>query len=215
MERNIETVLIDFGGVIAEEGFMQGLRAMAAEQGLDPDAVFNEAVEIMYTCGYLVGQAPESVFWDELEKRTTLNGDVDAKRRSILSRFLIRSRMLEIVAMLSAQGRKIAILSDQTDWLDTLNEKHDVFPYFHRVFNSYHEGLHKRQPEFFHLALGELGATPAETLFIDDSTRHATLARKLGLNVIHFESVPQFERELGAMCPDMKPLLEQAPYCRP
>ncbi len=211
----IGTVLIDFGGVVAEEGFMNGLRFMAEGQGLDPDMVFHEAVEIMYTCGYLVGTAPESTFWNTLAERTGLNGDQAAKRETLLSRFVVRPRMLEIVAMLSAQGRQVAMLSDQTDWLDALNEKYDVFPYFHRVFNSFHEGMHKRQPEFFHHALKELGATADQALFIDDSTRHVTLARELGLTAIHFDTLPQVERELGEILPDMKPLLEQPPYCRP
>lgn len=211
----ITTVLIDFGGVIAEEGFVNGLKGMADAQGLDPDAVFHEAVEIMYGCGYLVGQAPEHVFWDELEKRAGLNGDMQAKREKLLSGFIVRPRMLEIVSMLTAQGRTVAMLSDQTDWLDELNKKYDVFPYFHRVFNSFHEGMSKRQPEFFHHALQELGATPQETLFIDDSTQHVALSRTLGLTAIHFDSVVQMEKELSEICPDMRPLLEQPPYCRP
>ncbi|WP_167590415.1 HAD family hydrolase [Oceanidesulfovibrio indonesiensis] len=215
VEPQIGTVLIDFGGVIAEEGFMNGLRYMAKEQDLDPDTVFHEAVEIMYSCGYLVGKAQESTFWNTLAERTGLNGDQAAKREALLSRFIVRPRMLEIVAMLAAQGRQVAMLSDQTDWLDALNEKYEIFPYFHRVFNSYHEGMHKRQPEFFHHALEELGATAELALFIDDSARHVALARELGLAAIHFDTLAQVERELGEILPDMKPLLEQPPYCRP
>ena len=38
----IKTVIFDFGGVLAEEGFREGLLAIARENGLDPDAFFFE-----------------------------------------------------------------------------------------------------------------------------------------------------------------------------
>ena len=43
LNQSIKAVLLDYGGVIAEEGFRNELAAMAREQGLDPKAVLNVA----------------------------------------------------------------------------------------------------------------------------------------------------------------------------
>jgi putative hydrolase of the HAD superfamily len=36
----IKAVLFDFGGVLAEEGFREGLKAIGVKNGLDPDDFF-------------------------------------------------------------------------------------------------------------------------------------------------------------------------------
>ena len=38
MHSMLKAVLSDFGGVIADEGFLSGLQAIGTENGLDPDA---------------------------------------------------------------------------------------------------------------------------------------------------------------------------------
>ena len=42
----VKAVLLDFGGVVAEEGFKKGLQAIAVDHGLDPDIVISTAFEI-------------------------------------------------------------------------------------------------------------------------------------------------------------------------
>ncbi len=41
----IKAVLFDFGGVIADEGFRDGLRAIAIQQGLDPDMLHRAGID--------------------------------------------------------------------------------------------------------------------------------------------------------------------------
>ncbi len=52
----IRWVLFDFGGVIAEEGFREGLKAIAADNGLDGDLFVSIAGELMYKTGYVLGE---------------------------------------------------------------------------------------------------------------------------------------------------------------
>jgi len=56
MRNPITTVLIDFGGVIAEEGFLEGLRAVGRKNGLDPDDFFKTVDELIYKRGILPGK---------------------------------------------------------------------------------------------------------------------------------------------------------------
>jgi len=197
----IETVLLDFGGVIAEEGFALGVKDLAERHGLEPDALWHTGLSAVWDSGYVFGRADETAFWTLFKDRTGLEGDSAIWREDILSRFVIRPWMLELVERLRGLGLRTAILSDQTDWLARLNERHGFFKYFDKVYNSFNHAMSKREPAFFQLALEDLGARPERTLFVDDNSGNVVRARALGLRAILYETRSGFERELGDICP--------------
>ena len=45
---SIKAVLFDYGGVLAEEGFRNGLLDMAREQNLDIESMPNDAMQAVY-----------------------------------------------------------------------------------------------------------------------------------------------------------------------
>ncbi len=61
-----QVVLFDYGGVLAEEGFTAGLKAIAVAHGLDPDHFFHRATEIIYACDYVI-------FFDEFNHMIQMN----------------------------------------------------------------------------------------------------------------------------------------------
>jgi len=108
----ITTVLFDYGGVLAEEGFALGLAAIARENGLDPDAFFHTAGEAIYGCGYVTGRSTEQAYWQLVRSQTGIRGEDRALTEAILSRFTLRPRMLDAVRALKAQGVSV-LLSEQ------------------------------------------------------------------------------------------------------
>jgi putative hydrolase of the HAD superfamily len=196
----IKTVIFDFGGVLAEEGFREGLLAIARQNGLDPDAFFAEVDSLIEKTGYLTGAADESSFWNAVRKRTGIRGDDGALRREILARFVLRPEMLAEADALRARGVFVSMLSDQTNWLDELDRETALFRHFDRVFNSYWMHKSKRDASVFRDVCRELGAAPEETLFIDDNINHIRRAESMGLQIIHFVSVEDFKRQLKKVC---------------
>ena len=98
-----EAVLFDFGGVLADEGFYQGLLAIGRGQGLDPELFFRTADRLIYETGYLVGQASEEAYWRALRKETGIRGSDSEFRAEILTRFVMRPAMLMHVDRLRAE----------------------------------------------------------------------------------------------------------------
>ena len=192
----IKTIIFDFGGVLAEEGFREGLLAIARNNGLDPDAFFAEVDSLIEKTGYLTGTADEASFWNAVRAGTGVRGDDGALRREILARFVLRPEMLAEVDALRAGGAFVAMLSDQTNWLDELDRETALFRHFDRVFNSYRMHKSKRDASVFRDVCEELGATPGETLFIDDNIDHIQRAGGQGLQTIHFLSIEDFKRQL-------------------
>lgn len=193
----ITTILFDYGGVLAEEGFTQGLAAIAKENRLDPVDFFRTATEAIYACGYVTGKNTEKAYWELLRSQTGIQGEDRDLTEAILSRFILRPRMIGAVRTLRKQGLNQVILSDQTDWLDRLDARQPFFQEFSRVFNSYHLGKTKREPSLFTDVLAALAIEPGQALFVDDNPGHIERATAIGLETHLFQNEALFFTDLN------------------
>jgi putative hydrolase of the HAD superfamily len=199
--RKIDVLLLDFGGVLAEEGFQQGLAAIGRLSGIDPDTMVQAGFDLIHRTGYVVGKAKESTFWDALRKEAGARGSDEALRREILTRFTVRPWMIELADQLKASGLTVGILSDQTQWLDELDARDHVFQHVHHVFNSFHTGLSKRDPAAFYSTLRNLGVDPGRVLFVDDHVGNVERAANQGLKTILYTDRKRFLQELALYVP--------------
>ncbi|MGE4267412.1 MAG: HAD family hydrolase [Deferribacterales bacterium] len=182
----IKVVFFDFGGVMADEGWVNGLTDIANHHGFSPDKFFDDACDVLWSTGYMYGRADEATFWLRLGERYEFNMSVDEMRNVIFGRFTMRPKVLEFIKRVAAAGYRTAILSDQTNWLEEFDDRFDFFRLFERVFNSYSLGTGKKFPEVFPLVCKEMGIEPQEALFVDDNEGHIGRAKVCGLNTVLF-----------------------------
>ena len=194
--RKIDVVLFDFGGVIAEEGWKEGLKVIAKTNGLDESKFLQDAIDTIYATGYLLGKATEDRFWSALREKTGIKESDALLRNEIFPRFLIRDWMIDLVKKLRAQKITVGILSDQTDMLDKLNQRYDFFKWFDHVFNSYHIGKGKRDMSLFDDVVRVLRSSPDKILFIDDDPGHVARAREKGWKTIWYVDRGSFLKDL-------------------
>jgi putative hydrolase of the HAD superfamily len=193
----VKAVVLDFGGVLAEEGFREGLRAIGEKNGLNPDDFFAIASELIYQTGYVTGMSDESAYWRAVREKTGITGDDRELREEILKRFIVRPEMLECAERIRSSGIVTAILSDQTNWLDEIDKKTPFFYHFDFVFNSFRMKKGKRDPSIFRDICAAMGLRPDEVLFVDDNIGNIKRAACEGLKVIHFKDISNFEMEIG------------------
>jgi putative hydrolase of the HAD superfamily len=196
MADTIKAVLLDFGGVIAEEGFREGLMAIGKKNNLDPEGFFADVDRLIYETGYLIGRTDEASFWNVVRKKTGITGSDEELREEILTRFVFRPAMLASADRLRAAGLKVAMLSDQTNWLEEIDCKTPLFGHFDMVFNSFRLHKSKRDPSVFRDVCSALRVQPDETLFVDDNINHIKRAEREGLRAIHFTTIGEFEKRI-------------------
>jgi putative hydrolase of the HAD superfamily len=199
LNQSIKAVLLDYGGVIAEEGFRNELAAMAREQGLDRTAVLLVARRVVYESGFVLGWGTEQVFWAAMREDAGLRGSDAELTKRVLDAFVLRPWIMDRVRQWNAQGFITGILSDQMHWLDWLNERDHFFQYFDHVFNSYHLGKGKRDPTLFHDIAARLALEPAEILFVDDLKSNVERAQSVGWQAIHYTDRAAFEKIIGML----------------
>jgi putative hydrolase of the HAD superfamily len=193
---DIKGVLLDYGGVLAEEGFREGLKSLAIANALSPDSFFEIGTDAVYESGFVVGTSDERTYWNVLRKSTGIKGTDEQFRKEILDRFVLRQWMLEVVRHLRNKGIVVAILSDQTDWLDELDVRDNFFKEFDRIFNSFYLGKGKRDPEVFSGVAAELKIKPSQLLFVDDNSGHVERAQSRGFNTILYKDKDSFLAKL-------------------
>jgi putative hydrolase of the HAD superfamily len=192
----IRTVIFDFGGVLSDEGFKQGLTAIGERNNMNPEALFATAEELIYETGYVTGAIREHDYWNALRTKTGIGGSDKELREEILKRFTLREDMLNHVKMIKSAGLITAILSDQTNWLEEINQNIPFFHLFDHVFNSYSIHKGKRDPLVFTDVCSAIGIAPEETLFVDDNIENIKRARDKGLHTLHFHDTKCFAEEL-------------------
>ncbi len=196
MFSSVRAVIFDYGGVLAEEGFRLGLKAIAQQNGVDPAVLQRLAVEVIYQSGYVIGHGSEADFWNMMRQRSGIHGSDVQLTREIVERFILRPKMMEIVRNLRREGLITAILSDQTDWLGILDKRDHFLHEFDRVFNSYYLGKGKKDPSVFDDVVRTLGVSPPEALFIDDHEGNIRRAASRGLRTILYRDYDLFLAEL-------------------
>ena len=192
----LKAVLLDFGGVFAEEGFRNGVRIIAVHSDVDPDIVEKVAFELIYSTGFILGKCNEEAFWKAMKEATGITGDNQKLREIILNEFKIRPWFPKVVTKLREQGLLICLLSDQTDWLDKLNNRDKFYQLFNHIFNSFYTGKSKSDPGLFDDIANKLGFSPGEILFVDDYHGHIERAKKKGFQTHLFIDKESFLSDL-------------------
>ena len=192
----LKAILLDFGGVFAEEGFRNGIRKIAEMSGVDPDIAEKAAFDLVYSTGYVLGKCSEEKFWKALQEEAGIPGENPGLREIILREFIVRSWFPGIVKKLKEQGIVICLLSDQTDWLDRLDERDNFYRLFDHIFNSFYTGKSKSDPTLFDDIACKLGLEPGEILFLDDYRGHIERAEKKGFKTHLFVDRSGFLKDL-------------------
>lgn len=200
---SVDAVLFDFGGVLADEGFVDGLTAIADKYGKERSLLVKTGFKAVRDNGWVVGKGTEEGFWQVVREKTEISADDGELREEILSRFIPRPWIFEVVKELRLNGVTVGILSDQTQWLDMLNEKYDFFKGFDHVFSSYYMGKSKQDESHFDDVAALMNLAPQRVLFVDDHKANCERARKRGMNVIVYEDPSRFLEELEQFCPGL------------
>jgi len=193
----MKAVLFDFGGVLPEEGFREGLKAIAKRKGLDPEDFYRISVDLVHQTGYITGTSDEHSYWNAVREKTGVGGEDQEFRGEILKRFKLRPEMIQVAKKMRSSGLIVAILSDQTNWLDELDRRTPFHHHFDYVFNSFHLRKTKRDPSIFRDVCARLGVRPEEVLFVDDNLENVKRAASQGLGTIHFKSARELHIEIN------------------
>ena len=192
----IRAVVFDFGGVLAEEGFYRALEKIGREHGIDEEHARRVGESLVFSSGYVTGQVTEADYWEAFRRELGIEAEDKALRKTVLEGFVLRPRMIALAEWLKKRGLKVAILSDQTDWLEALDRKNPFLYLFDPVYNSFRTGRTKRDEQAFRDLMAGLGLEGPEILFVDDRPSNLARAAKFGIRIVLCEDPEAAEAEI-------------------
>jgi putative hydrolase of the HAD superfamily len=98
-----------------------------------------------------------------------------------------RDEMWMLAETFRQAGGRLALLSNGVpEIVARIRSDRDLAALFDAQVISFEVGLAKPEPEIYRVALAQLGAAPASTLFVDDRLENIETARELGIETVHF-----------------------------
>ncbi len=185
-------VILDFGGVLVRNEDLSGRIKWEKRLGLPKGDLARTVFESEVTDRSLVGQATEADVWRHVAATFALN---EAQSREIRRDFWAGDRIdSELVSFLRELRPRYqtAILSNawpgSRDLFTRIFGLGDVVD---EMIISAEEGVAKPDARIYHIALGRLGVSATQTVFVDDMAENVQAARALGIRSIHFKSTAQ------------------------
>ncbi|MFC4561140.1 HAD family hydrolase [Nocardiopsis mangrovi] len=184
---SLPTILFDYGEVISLPQPAESRAALERLAGVDP-ADFWAA----YWAGrraYDQGDTA-AVYWDGIARST--GADWDTVRRQqlwaadVASWLHLRDRSVRLLERLAARGARLALLSNASADMAHALRRSPALAGFDSLFFSSDLALCKPDPEIYTRVLGELGAEPEHTVFIDDREENILAAKALGIDAHHY-----------------------------
>jgi epoxide hydrolase-like predicted phosphatase len=197
----VRGLLLDFGGVLTTNVF-DSFRQFCVDEGLDPDTIKRLFKEDPRALELVRGLETAALTEDEFGERFGELLEIE-RRAGLVERMFGQIRpddeMLAAVRRARAAGIRTGLISNS---MGAGTYDRSVFPeLFDGVVISGDVGIHKPQPEIFHLGAERIALPPQECVFVDDLRENCDGAEAVGMTaVLHRgaeSTLPEVERLLG------------------
>lgn len=187
-QKQVRKILLDFGGVVVENGFRNWVDTLTSDS------------EEKQNFGALIDQADKGAIaaeecfqkLAELSKKT-----VEKVKDELFAAFKLKEGVVEIIKKLRSEGYSLVLVTNfMKSMADGLLDHHGLRSFFEKIFISSEMGLSKPSPEFFKEVIKQLGINNADALFIDDSEKNIQTAMQEGIDSCLFQDEEKLKLKL-------------------
>lgn len=192
----IKGIIFDYGGVIGNDPSNNIYQAVSDEFGKTVDKIKEEFFKFIFKLEK--GEIPEMVFWKEIAKKLDIS-DHEKLRKTWLGEFRMAAKMDKNIVLLLKKLKnhyKLCLLSNNAVFYQTPEISKVLEEIFDVIIYSFDVNMRKPEEEIYLYTLKRINASPEECIIIDDGATKFSFPKKIGMEVIHFKSFPQLQKEL-------------------
>jgi epoxide hydrolase-like predicted phosphatase len=177
-------LLVDYGGVLTTNVW-ESFSAFCAAEGLDPDKVRGlfrsdpKALELLRDLE--TGKLTEEQFSEQFAPLLGIQSH-DGLIDRLFAGMQPDLPMIDSLRHARAAGVRTGLISNS--WGRGRYDRDSFGELFDGVVISGEVGLHKPQPEIFHLGAERIGLEPADCVFVDDLRENCAGAEAVGMTAI-------------------------------
>ena len=131
-----------------------------------------------------VGELTSLDVWEKLG----FKGDIERIEKEYLDTMEINDGFFNFISSVGKHYKTAIISNDSSRWSKFLREKFDINKYFDVISISGDLKIQKPDERIFELTIEQLGCRAEDCLYVDDREENLEAARKVGMNVVLFNS---------------------------
>ena len=131
-----------------------------------------------------VGELTSLEVWEKLG----FKGDIERIEKEYLDTIEINDGFLDFISSVNKNYKMAIISNDSSRWSKFIREKFDVNKHFDVISISGDLKIQKPDERIFELTIEQLGCRAEDCLYVDDREENLEAARKVGMNVVLFNS---------------------------
>ncbi len=131
-----------------------------------------------------VGELASLEVWEKLG----FKGDIERIEKEYLDTMEINDGFLDFISSVNKNYKMAIISNDSSRWSKFIREKFDVNKHFDVISISGDLKIQKPDERIFELTIEQLGCRAEDCLYVDDREENLEAARKVGMNVVLFNS---------------------------
>jgi epoxide hydrolase-like predicted phosphatase len=198
----INTIFLDIGMVLVGLNYEPALQTLSDLNGLPADEITHRLENHSGILDYEKGLLTTEEFFEQLTDLLGIDASLEMFKgiwASVLvvdgegSQGLLSS---ELFQQLRRNYRVIALSNTNEMQFSYLSRVHPLITQFDDYVLSYQVGHLKPDPEIYRVALQKSGASPEESLFVDDLVENIKVAEQIGMTGVVFKGEPQLIEDL-------------------
>lgn len=188
-------VFFDLGGVIVRTEFQAPRQYLAERLGMEYEDLVRLVFESETSRTASIGAISEAEHWQMVARKLKRPTEADALRDEFFAGDVIDRVLLDFIRSLRPRW-KTGLISNAWSGLRAYLVEKKFDDAFDSLVISAEAGMMKPKAEIYQLALGQLGVSANEALFVDDFMENVEGARAVGMSAIHFRSPEQAIRDV-------------------
>lgn len=194
-----KTIIFDLGGVYFTDGTKKAIIKISAKYDVDEEKV-KDALKGKLGTQYRVGALTQEDFWKKAKKLMEIDAPTPDLQAIWVEGYKPIEGTVKIIDRLREEGYELLFLSDNVqERVDFLEARYKFLKKFKDGVFSHLIGTRKPDVKIYKAALAKTSSKAADCIYIDDKPELLAPAKKLGMNVIHFESPAKLKAKLRLM----------------
>ena len=183
---SIRAVFFDLGGVILRTEYQAPREHLAERLNMEYDDLVRLVFESETSRKASIGQISADEHWKAVARKLKRKpSEVRAIRDEFFAGDVLDRELIAFIRSLRPRRRTGIISNAWPDVRDYIVEKKFDDAFDHIVISA-EVGVMKPKAEIYQIALDQLGVSPNEAVFVDDSSENIEGARAVGMSAIHF-----------------------------
>ena len=193
----INTIFFDIGGVLLNIHPERTIKYLSNLTNLSEDQIEKAFPEDAHH-KYERGEIPGSEFYEAVKHSLPISNDL-TKEQFWNAWGMLVGEETDVVKTMNTLTSKypVWLLSNTNPYHILEEERFKLFDKITGGIYSFEVGSRKPEEDIYIKALKIAGTTASESLFVDDLIENIEMARRLGMNAIHFKTISDFNNQLS------------------